>query len=190
MFAFSSENWRRPEHEVRLLMALMGRALRKESKRLASVGVALRVVGDRASLAPVLLRAIETAEAQTIQNQRMVLNVAFNYGGRWDILQAARALQQAEPDASAWTEDLLATHLAMADLPEVDLLIRTGGEIRISNFILWQAAYAELLFMPLLWPDFSEETFQEAMQVFAQRQRRFGQTSAQVLAADPQERCA
>ncbi len=182
VFAFSSENWRRPEREVRLLMALMGRALRRESRRLAEHRIAVRVVGDREALSPVLCRAIAAAESQPIESPRMVLHVAFNYGGRWDILQAAQSLARAQPDPTGWTEEAMAQHLSMSDLPEVDLLIRTGGEYRISNFVLWQAAYAELLFLPTLWPDFSESSFAEALEMYAQRERRFGKTSAQVQA--------
>ncbi len=180
VFAFSSENWNRPEDEVSGLMDLMGKALVREVPELCQSGICLRFVGDRASLSERLRGGLAQAEGQTAGNTRMVLNVCFNYGGRWDIAQAAARLAAAgEPI----TESSLAGAMALAHVPDPDLLIRTGGERRISNFLLWQCAYSELYFSDRLWPDFDEAALDEALADFTSRERRFGQTSEQVVGA-------
>jgi len=184
LFAFSSENWRRPEQETSFLMDLFLRALGQEEHRLAGEGVALRVIGDRTMLPQKLRDRIETTEANLGAGGRLVLQVALSYGGRWDITEAARRLAarvaEGELSPEAIDESRLAEGLAFPDLPDVDLLIRTGGELRLSNFILWQAAYAELYFSPVLWPDFDATLYQEALNDYASRQRRFGRTGEQV----------
>lgn len=181
VFAFSSENWNRPEDEVSGLMDLMGKALTREVPELREAGVRLYFVGDRASLSSRLRDELTNAEAATATDKtRMVLNVCFNYGGRWDIAQAAAQLAAR---GEAITESALNGAMALAHVPDPDLLIRTGGEQRISNFLLWQSAYSELYFSDKLWPDFDEQALDEALNAFAKRERRFGRTSAQVLAA-------
>ncbi len=180
VFAFSSENWARPEEEVSAILRLMGQALMDEVPRLHEAGVRLRVVGDRSGLPEALPAAIAAAEQRTAANARLVLNVCFNYGGRWDIVQAARALAQR---GEAITEQSLSAALALAHVPDPDLLIRTGGEQRISNFLLWQLAYTELYFSPRLWPAFDAAEFDRALAAYARRQRRFGRTPEQVAAA-------
>ena len=185
LFAFSSENWQRPEKEVTLLMDLFLVALKNEVKKLHKKNVRLKVIGDKTAFNSKLQAQIEQAEQQTEKNTGLVLQVAANYGGRWDITQAARKLaaevQQGQLDPALITESRLQSALSFADLPEVDLFIRTGGDLRISNFILWQAAYAELYFTPVLWPDFDEAAYQNALDDFAGRQRRFGKTAEQVI---------
>ncbi|QUJ66904.1 isoprenyl transferase [Photobacterium sp. GJ3] len=184
LFAFSSENWRRPEDEVSLLMELFLTVLGREVKRLHKNNIRLKIIGDTSRFSQRLQDKIHAAESLTANNTGMVLNVAANYGGQWDIIQAAQSLARdvAEkgltPDAI--TEDMLADRLSTHGLPDVDLLIRTSGECRISNFMLWQAAYAELYFTPLLWPDFDEDTFSEAIAWFMDRERRFGCTGEQI----------
>jgi len=184
LFAFSSENWRRPPQEVSLLMELFVASLERETRKLHESGVRLRVIGDRAAFAPMLQEKIAMSEALTEQNGRLDLVIAANYGGRWDILRAARALvaraERGELGASDVDAGLFESHLALADLPEPDLFIRTGGERRISNFLLWQLAYTELYFTPVLWPDFDEEALDQALEDYAHRQRRFGYTGEQV----------
>jgi undecaprenyl diphosphate synthase len=181
VFAFSSENWNRPEDEVSGLMDLMGKALTREVPELREAGVRLYFVGDRASLSSRLRDELTSAEAATATDKtRMVLNVCFNYGGRWDIAQAAAQLAAR---GEAITESALNGAMALAHVPDPDLLIRTGGEQRISNFLLWQSAYSELYFSDKLWPDFDEQALDEALNDFTGRERRFGRTSAQVLAA-------
>lgn len=186
LFAFSSENWRRPETEVRLLMELFLGALQKEVRKLHENGVRFRVVGEIERFGPKIVAHIREAEALTRSNARLTLTVAANYGGRWDIAQACRKLAQAvaegKIDPAGITPESLEPHLSMHGIPEPDLFIRTGGEQRISNFLLWQLAYTELYFTPVLWPDFSTEQFTEALQSFTLRQRRFGQTGEQVEA--------
>ena len=186
LFAFSSENWRRPALEVRLLMELFGRALEREVARLHGNDIRFSVIGDLAPLGAGLTRRVREAEALTANNQRLRLTVAVNYGGRWDIAQAASELARlacaGQLDPSDITPERLAQHLCMADLPEPDLFIRTGGEQRISNFLLWQLAYTELYFTATLWPDFGREEFDKAIQSYAGRQRRFGRTGDQVEA--------
>ncbi|HEY5789427.1 MAG TPA: polyprenyl diphosphate synthase [Gammaproteobacteria bacterium] len=183
LFAFSSENWRRPEQEVSLLMNLFLTSLRREVKRLQRNGVRLRVIGAREGFAPKLREQIELAERQTAGNNGLLLCIAANYGGRWDLAQAARQLaRQAAAgtlDPDVLDEPRLQQALALGDLPDVDLLIRTGGESRISNFLLWQLAYSELYFTDTLWPDFGDESYAAALDWFAGRQRRFGRTPEQ-----------
>ncbi|GIU46985.1 polyprenyl diphosphate synthase [Shewanella algidipiscicola] len=184
LFAFSSENWRRPDKEVSLLMELFFTVLQRELKRLHNNGVRLNIIGDISRFSPRLQKQIASAMAQTADNDGLILNVAANYGGRWDIMQAAQTLAQkvesGEMSSSQFTEEALSQHLCMQNQPEVDLMIRTGGDFRISNFVLWQAAYAELVFTEVLWPDFDEQAFKEAVAVFASRQRRFGLTGTQI----------
>jgi undecaprenyl diphosphate synthase len=176
VFAFSSENWSRPEDEVSGLMDLLGLALSREVPRLAELGVRLHFPGDRARLSPRLARGLASAEEATRHNQRLVLNVCFNYGGRWDVAQAAQRLAElGEPI----TEESLSGAMALGHVPDPDLVIRTGGEQRISNFLLWQAAYAEFVFSDCLWPDFDAAQLELALAEYARRERRFGQTSEQ-----------
>lgn len=179
VFAFSSENWKRPADEVSGLMSLMARALAKEVPELSQNGVQLHFPGDRDGLSPEVAAGLAAAEAQTAHNTRLVLNVCFNYGGRWDVARAARALaERGEPI----TEDALGKALALSHVADPDLVIRTGGELRISNFLLWQIAYSELYFSDRLWPAFDEAEFDRALAVYAHRQRRFGQTPEQANA--------
>ena len=183
VFAFSSENWNRPTDEVSGLMGLLALSLSREVPRLKANGVRLYFVGDRQRLSAKVQAGLAQAEADTADNQRLVLNVCFNYGGRWDIAQAAQKLASS---GEAITELSLDRAMAMAHVPDPDLLIRTGGEFRISNFLLWQAAYSELVFTDKLWPDFDGVALDEAIAVFNGRERRFGrigQTSAQLGAS-------
>ncbi|MCL2916955.1 isoprenyl transferase [Shewanella litorisediminis] len=186
LFAFSSENWRRPDTEVNLLMELFFTVLKREIKLLSKNGVRLNIIGDTSRFSERLQKQIRDAEEKTADNTGLILNVAANYGGRWDILQAAEQLAQklasGEIDSSQFTEEALSQHLCMQSQGEVDLMIRTGGDYRISNFVLWQAAYAELVFTDTLWPDFDEQCFKEAIALFASRQRRFGLTGSQIEA--------
>jgi undecaprenyl diphosphate synthase len=175
LFAFSSENWRRPAEEVALLMQLFQTALSGEAERLHRSGVRLKVVGDIERFGPKLERLIEHAEALTAENKRLTLTIAANYGGRWDLLQAINRIAQRPIDEAA-----LSRHLAMSYAPEPDLFIRTGGEQRISNFLLWQLAYTELYFTDTLWPDFDAAALDQAIASYRQRERRFGRTSEQV----------
>ncbi|HPU79245.1 polyprenyl diphosphate synthase [Accumulibacter sp.] len=182
LFAFSSENWRRPEEEVSLLMQLFVRALKEEVKKLDRNGVRLRVIGDLSRFDPDLQALIAASEERTAGNDRLVLTIAANYGGRWDILQAVNRMLNSDQEARAeWSESDLAPHLAMSYAPEPDLFIRTGGEQRISNFLLWQLAYSELYFTEVLWPEFDARAFEAALTSYQQRERRFGRTSEQVL---------
>lgn len=179
VFAFSSENWNRPADEVSGLMDLLGKALAREVPQLCQDGVRLHFVGNKAGLSDKVRAGLQQAEALTAGNDRLVLNVCFNYGGRWDIAQAAAALAaRGEPI----TEASLHAAMGMSHVPDPDLLIRTGGEKRISNFLLWQAAYSELYFSDRLWPDFDEAALDEAIADYAGRERRFGRTSDQVQA--------
>lgn len=181
LFAFSSENWRRPQEEVSLLMQLFVKALEQEVEKLGRNGVRLRIVGDLSRFDPHLQELIRRAEEKTATNDRLVLTVAANYGGRWDILQAVNRLAVAEPErAGNWAEADIEPYLAMSYAPEPDLFIRTGGEERISNFLLWQLAYTELHFTPTLWPDFDTTEFDKAIASFQKRERRFGRTSEQL----------
>lgn len=177
VFAFSSENWNRPSDEVSGLMQLLALSLSKEVPSLKANGVQLHFVGDRQRLSERVQAGLAQAELGTASNQRLIFNVCFNYGGRWDIAQAAQKLASR---GEAITELSLDRAMALAHVPDPDLLIRTGGELRISNFLLWQAAYSELHFSDKLWPEFDEAALDEAIAVFRTRERRFGQTTAQV----------
>lgn len=184
LFAFSSENWRRPEEEVSLLMQLFVRALQHEVEKLRKNGVCLHVIGDLSRFDAQLQKLIVDAEQQTAANTALHLTIAANYGGRWDILQAVNRMVAAAPDkAGGWNEADLEPYLCMNFAPEPDLFIRTGGEKRISNFLLWQLAYTELYFTDTLWPEFDEAAFDAAIASYAQRERRFGRTSEQLLEA-------
>ena len=191
LFAFSSENWRRPEEEVSLLMSLFVTTLGRETQKLHKNNVRLRVIGDTSAFPQKLQDIIAESEALTKNNQGLNLLVAANYGGRWDIMQAMQTLavqiEAGELTSGQLTEDMLGSHLSFADLPEPDLFIRTGGEERVSNFMLWQLAYSELYFTPTLWPDFGEQSLNEALQSYANRERRFGHTSEQIEAASEVE---
>ncbi|GAB6068567.1 polyprenyl diphosphate synthase [Methylothermus subterraneus] len=184
LFAFSSENWRRPPEEVAVLMRLFQLTLERETAKLHENGIRIRVIGDRCAFPPELQHRILEAERLTFANRRMTLVIAANYGGRWDIVQAARALarrvEQGELKSQDIDETLFAAHLAGAELPEPDLFIRTGGEVRISNFLLWQLAYTELYFSEVLWPDFDAAELDRALAEYARRERRFGHTSEQL----------
>ncbi len=179
LFAFSTENWSRPADEVSTLMGLFVQYLEKEMAALAAAGVRLKVIGNVDGFAPELQTRIRAAEAATQHNQAITLCVAANYGGQWDVVQAVKNWQTANPtlNASQLTQDQLAQHLSTAGMPEVDLLIRTGGEQRISNFLLWQAAYAELYFTDTLWPEFDEAELSKALHWYATRERRFGKVT-------------
>jgi undecaprenyl diphosphate synthase len=187
LFAFSSENWKRPKDEVSVLMDLFNLVLNKEAKRLHKNGVRLRVLGDTSAFGAKLVDKIQQAEAMTATNSAMTLCICANYGGRWDVLQAARKMAQAviedKLSLEQFSEGVFDDHTVTAGLPPLDLLIRTGGEHRISNFLLWQAAYAELYFTDVLWPDFNEAHFQDAINDYTRRQRRFGLTGEQVEAS-------
>jgi undecaprenyl diphosphate synthase len=180
LFAFSSENWRRPAEEVRLLMKLFRTALENEVAKLHANGVRLKVVGDTERFDPKIRKLIEQGEALTAGNQRLTLTVAANYGGRWDILQAMNRFLHANPGRGEVHEESLAPYLAMSYAPEPDLFIRTGGEQRISNFLLWQLAYSELYFTEALWPDFDGAALDQAIASYRSRERRFGRTSEQL----------
>lgn len=185
LFAFSSENWRRPKDEVNLLMSLFLATLEVEIGRLHKNNIRLRFIGDTSPFAPELQVKIAEGVAKTAANTGLNLVIAANYGGRWDLVEATKAIvakalsQTINPDEI--TADLLAQHLSIADLPEPDLFIRTGGEQRISNFLLWQLAYTELYFTEALWPDFDPAALQQAIISYQGRQRRFGRTGEQVL---------
>ena len=177
VFAFSSENWNRPEEEVSGLMELLFVALGREVSQLQKDGVQLHFIGAQSGLSDKVLKGLREAEAATAGNTRLVLNVCFNYGGRWDIAQAA---QRVAASGQALTEAALNAQMALAHVPDPDLLIRTGGEMRISNFLLWQCAYSELYFSDKLWPDFDAAALDQALAVYASRERRFGKTSEQL----------
>jgi undecaprenyl diphosphate synthase len=174
LFAFSSENWRRPEAEITDLTGLLRQYLRSELNELHEKGVRLRVIGERERFGPNLTRELADAEAKTLANEKLTLVMALSYGGRSDIVEAARRAIAAGISAEDLTEQKFAELLATDGIPDPDLLIRTSGEERISNFLLWQTAYAELYFTDILWPDFGAESFAEAVQEFARRERRFG----------------
>ena len=189
LFAFSSENWRRPAEEVSLLMRLFVMALEREVARMHANRIRLKVVGDLSRFEPRLRELIAAAEARTAGNDRLTLTVAANYGGRWDILQAFRKMMADQPGLAAAPDAIdearLAPYLAMHYAPEPDLFIRTGGEQRISNFLLWQLAYTELYFTETYWPDFDAAELDRAIASYRQRERRFGRTSEQVQALQP-----
>lgn len=188
LFAFSSENWGRPEEEVSNLMSLFLESLRREVADLHGNNVRLSFIGARDQLSPRLIKRIEAAEARTAGNTGLKLVVAVAYGGRWDLANAAAQLAAAvkagDLDPAEINETTLAGHTQLAGLPDVDLLIRTGGEQRLSNFLLWHLAYAELWFTPVLWPDFGAHEFEAALAHFASKQRRYGHTGEQVEAAE------
>ncbi len=181
LFAFSSENWRRPSEEIAFLMELLLHALDVEIVKLHENNIKLVLVGDRSRFESDLIEKIENSEKLTFNNTGLTLTIALNYGGRWDILQAVNKMHMAMPlQVGEYDEDHLASHLAMHYAPEPDLFIRTGGEKRISNFMLWQLAYTELYFTDTLWPDFDESAFNLALASYQNRERRFGRTSEQV----------
>ena len=178
VFAFSSENWKRPEEEVSGLMSLLLVALSKHLIKLKADGVRIRVVGDLANVSEKVRNALLEAQNATINNTRLILTVAFNYGGRWDIVQAARQAMRAGVQADQLDEATLSRYMAMNYAPDPDLFIRTGGEVRLSNFLLWQSAYAELYFTDCLWPDFDARELDKALASYARRERRFGDVGA------------
>lgn len=181
IYAFSSENWNRPQTEVSDLMQLLRFYLEKELRTLIKHGIRLKVIGDLSQVEPAIRKQIEKAEQRTAENDRFQLTVALSYGARNEILQAvqaiANAVQRGEFEAADVTEDTISQHLYTAELPDPDLLIRTGGEQRLSNFLLWQQAYTELFFTPVFWPDFSIEHFKTALDEYAKRERRYGTTA-------------
>ncbi|MFP5419730.1 MAG: polyprenyl diphosphate synthase, partial [Gammaproteobacteria bacterium] len=183
VFAFSSENWRRPQEEVTLLMELFMRALENEVARLHENEIRFRVIGDLSGFSERIQVLIRNAEALTRNNTRLTFTVAANYGGRWDIVQAVKKLMASGAAADEVNEAALTQHLSMAEMPEPDLFIRTGGEQRISNFLLWQLAYTELHFTDTLWPDFDAAALDAAIASYRTRERRFGRTSEQVRTA-------
>lgn len=181
LFAFSSENWRRPAEEVSVLMRLFMTALEREVTKMHVNSIRLKVVGDLSRFDPKLQEMIANAERRTAGNTRLTVNVCANYGGRWDVMQAVGKMVAAHPGAAEFSEEQLAPHLALAFAPEPDLFIRTGGEQRISNFMLWQLAYTEMYFTETYWPDFDGAALDEAIVSYQQRERRFGRTSAQLI---------
>jgi undecaprenyl diphosphate synthase len=184
LFAFSSENWRRPADEVSVLKQLFRGALEQEVSKLNEVGIRLRVVGNLAPFGDAIAELVRRAEELTAANRRLTLTIAANYGGRWDLLQAINAMVRTHPErAGGYTERDLAPHLAMSYAPEPDLFIRTGGEQRISNFLIWQLAYTELYFTDTLWPDFDAAALDAAIASYRRRERRFGRTSEQLAEA-------
>ncbi|HRD34279.1 MAG TPA: polyprenyl diphosphate synthase [Rhodocyclaceae bacterium] len=181
LFAFSSENWRRPAEEVSFLMQLFIKSLQREVDRLNDNDIRFKVIGDLSRFEPKLADLIQQSERRTEGNQRMTLTVAANYGGRWDILTAMKRMLAKHADrGTEFTDEDLAAELAMSYAPEPDLFIRTGGEKRISNFLLWQLAYTELYFTDTLWPDFDEASLESAFESYRSRERRFGRTSEQL----------
>ncbi len=191
LFAFSTENWRRPAEEVSKLMEIFSWALVREVKKLHANNVRLRVIGDRSRFSQDIQARILSAESKTQANDGLTLTVAANYGGRWDMVQAVKAWHHAHSDVpiDALTESDLYPHLCLSDLPEPDLLIRTGGEKRVSNFLLWQMAYAEFYFTDALWPDFNAQLVDDAIADFALRQRRFGMTGDQLQPSQESPPC-
>ncbi len=181
LFAFSSENWRRPAEEVSLLMRLFVTALDKEVSKMHANDVRLKVVGDLSRFDEKLQKMIIAAETKTANNKGLTVTICANYGGRWDIVQAFNRLQLDVKGGEPITEDQLAPYLSMAYAPEPDLFIRTGGETRISNFLLWQLAYSELYFSDIFWPDFDANSLDDAIKSYNARERRFGRTSSQVM---------
>jgi undecaprenyl diphosphate synthase len=188
LFAFSSENWRRPSKEVSLLMDLFSAALKQQVKRLHSNNIRLKIIGDVSKFSDSLQTKIIDAETLTKHNTGLIINIAANYGGRWDITQAtqqvAAKVQAGELALSDINEDVISRYLSTADQPEPELFIRTGGEQRISNFLMWQLAYTELYFTDTLWPDFNEEELALAIDSFSKRERRFGKTSEQIQGSE------
>ena len=186
LFAFSSENWNRPETEVSILMALFLTTLQSEIDKLHKNNIRLRFIGDRTAFDSALQQKMTEGEQKTQNNTALTLVIAANYGGRWDMTQACKTISQrvasGELSSNDINESVMNQHLSIADLPEPDLFIRTGGEQRVSNFMLWQLAYTELYFTPTLWPDFNQVALQEAITSFKSRQRRFGHTGDQIAA--------
>jgi len=181
VFAFSSENWNRPAEEVSGLMDLVALAISRELSQLQQAGVRIHFIGCLTSLSGKVQSALADAEAKTAGNRRLILNICFNYGGRWDIAQAASRVSAL---GQAVTEEALSRQMALAHVPDPDLVIRTGGEYRISNFLLWQSAYAEFVFSDRLWPEFGEADLDSAIAEYRRRERRFGKTSDQVAVGD------
>jgi undecaprenyl diphosphate synthase len=181
LFAFSSENWRRPAEEVSLLMRLFVTALEREVAKMHANDIRLKVVGDLSRFDAKLRQLIANAERRTANNSRLTVTICANYGGRWDIMQAVNKMTAANPGVTDFSEEQLSEHLAMAYAPEPDLFIRTGGEERISNFLLWQLAYTEFYFTETYWPDFDGAALDDAVASYQQRERRFGRTSAQLI---------
>lgn len=192
VFAFSSENWRRPSDEISFLIQLFANALEQEVTKLHENGICFKVIGDLSKFDSGIVQAIQRGEQLTAQNTRLVFTVAANYGGRWDIMQAFRKMMIQSDELSLkslnFEEENLSQYLALSYAPEPDLFIRTGGECRISNFLLWQLAYTELYFTDTLWPDFDENELDRAIQSYQKRERRFGRTSEQLQVAMPSER--
>lgn len=184
VFAFSSENWNRPQFEVDLLMRLLEETIHEQLPRMAQFNIALRFIGDRSRLSTELRELMQFAEQQTIANNSMTLTIAISYGGMWDMAHAAKCIAQDVVDGKLQTDqinvDLFDKYVSLNDLPAVDLLIRTGGDYRLSNFLLWQTAYAELYFTDTLWPEFNVQELEHAFRVFSGRERRFGKTSEQI----------
>lgn len=191
LFAFSSENWRRPKDEVSALMRLFLIALEREVRKLHRNNIRLRIIGDRSAFSPTLQEHMDKAEELTRNNTQMTLVIAANYGGHWDITQATRKVAEkvraGQLAPSDITDDLIQQHLSIGDLPMPDLMIRTAGEQRISNFLLWHLAYTEFYFSPVFWPDFKQEEMGKALEAYAGRQRRFGQTDDQIAAKAAQQ---
>ncbi len=183
VFAFSSENWKRPQDEVSGLMNLVLMAVSKYLERMAADGVRIRIIGDRSVVSDKVRQAWEHAEAMTRDNQRITVSVAFNYGGRWDVVQACRRAMTEGLAPEQLDEAALSRHMSMAYAPDPDLFIRTGGEVRVSNFLLWQLAYSELYFTDGLWPDFDERALDAALAEFNARDRRFGGVKTDVSAS-------
>ncbi len=187
LFAFSSENWRRPKDEVKFLMQLFVHVLEEEVVKLHRNNIRLRIIGDLSRFDERLVQLVRESEEKTSKNQQLTLTVAANYGGRWDMLQAMNRMMLAHPaKVGHYSENDLAPYLSMGDAPEPDLFIRTGGEKRVSNFLLWQLAYTELYFTDLLWPDFDTAALDAAILSYQQRERRYGRTSEQLQADAPQ----
>ncbi|EIM31528.1 undecaprenyl diphosphate synthase [Leptothrix ochracea L12] len=178
VFAFSSENWKRPEDEVSGLMSLIVVAVSKYLLKMVNDGVRIRIIGDRKGVPERILAAWDDAEARTAHNTRITVSVAFNYGGRWDVVQACRQALAAGIQPEALDEAMLSGFMSQAYAPDPDLFIRTGGEVRVSNFLLWQIAYAELVFSDCLWPDFDAKALDDALVAYGRRDRRFGQVKA------------
>jgi len=185
LFAFSSENWNRPKEEVSTLMELFFRSLKDNNAELHSQNIRIRFIGERAAFSQTLQKQIAEAEALTLNNKAMTLNIAANYGGQWDILNAIKkisaSIERGEISSDNIDYPMLESELSLADTPDPDLFIRTGGEHRVSNFLLWQLAYTEFYFTDVLWPDFSTEEMQKSLDDYAKRQRRYGKTSDQVV---------
>lgn len=194
LFAFSSENWRRPRQEIDVLMGLFVSTLEHETESLNENGIRLRFIGDKSAFSAKLQKKIAEAEKLTRNNTVLNLSIAANYGGRWDIMQAVRKLainvERGVVTSSELNDEALEAHLSFSDLPEPDLFIRTGGECRISNFLLWQLAYTELYFTPTLWPDFDKNEFELALEDYVGRQRRFGFTGEQIESNLPENKVA